>query len=55
MFFFSRHMYHTSELRAVLDDVANEKPGAREELKIKITVFAHHIRMATMILQDKFL
>ena len=47
-------MYHSSGLRGALTDVMKEKPGSLEDLKIKITAFTYHVRMATMSLQNFF-
>ena len=54
VFFHRRHVYHSSGLRGALNDVEKEKPGSIEDLKIKITAFTYHVRMATMSLQNFF-
>ena len=41
-------------MRGALSDVMKEKPGSLEDLKIKITAFTYHVRMATMSLQNFF-
>ena len=37
-----------------MDSVVKEKPGSLEDLKIKMTAFTYHVRMATMSLQNFF-
>jgi len=51
---YTRHVYHSSGLRGALSNVMKEKPGALEDLKIKITAFTYHVRMATMSLENFF-
>eukprot|EP00794_Sanderia_malayensis_P009273 gene9273-10251_t len=51
---YTRHLYHSSGVKSALDAVVKEKPGSLDDLKIKITAFTYHVRMATMSLQNFF-
>eukprot|EP00112_Aurelia_sp_Birch-Aquarium-sp1_P002819 Seg1312.5 transcript_id=Seg1312.5/GoldUCD/mRNA.D3Y31 product="hypothetical protein" protein_id=Seg1312.5/GoldUCD/D3Y31 len=48
----TRHLYHTSGLEASIQSVKEGKAGAVKDLEIKLTIFAHHLKMAAMSLQN---